>query len=286
MYSETSVNLQSFYPGTIKIIDQNITESIVKLKLKSGTTESNCPVCSQKFTSYHSTYTRKVSDLPLLGRPVELQIIAYRYYCTNNTCAKKIFAEELEGFAGRYRRKTERLEKFIVTIATNTSCEGASRICKHMGVKVSGDSIIHLIRMHYEHQEISCGSIIGVDDWAYKKGHSYGTIICDADTHKPVALLDGRDGSELEKWLTKNPHVKVVTRDRANAYAKVISNVIPNAIQVADRFHPYRNLFKTVKEAISSVIPNRVPIPDQNVSEAETKLLEENDDKKKSIYRC
>lgn len=87
------------------------------------------------------------------------------------------------------------------------------------------------------HPVAKCGSAIGVDDFALKKRHTYGTIIVDEATHRPVAILDGRDGMTLKEWLKSNKHVKTVTRDRASAYSSAIQEILPNAMQIADRFH-------------------------------------------------
>ena len=95
-------------------------------------------------------------------------------------------------------------------------------------LKTSGDSIIRLLTKRYVAQsEVPCGSIIGVDDFAFKKRHTYGTIIVDEATHKPVVILDGRDGKTLKEWLSKNKHVKAVTRDRASAYSAAIKEMLP-----------------------------------------------------------
>ena len=88
----------------------------------------------------------------------------------------------------------------------------------------------------------TCGSVIGVDDFAFKKRHTYGTIIVDETTHKPVAVLDGRDGTTLKDWLKQNKHVTTVTRDRASAYAKAVEEILPDCMQIADRFHIHQNL--------------------------------------------
>ena len=127
-------------------------------------------------------------------------------------------------------------EDLVKTIALNTSCESPLVICKHMGVSVSEDTIIRIL-LRSNNATHSCGEVIGVDDWAYKRRNNYGTIVCDSQTHKPIALLDGRDGTKLKKWLEQNKHVKTVTRDRASGYAKAIKDALPDAIQVADRFH-------------------------------------------------
>jgi transposase len=102
---------------------------------------------------------------------------------------------------------------------------------------------------------------IGVDDFAYSKGHTYCTIICDSETRKPIEVLGGRDGETLKEWLEKNKQVKRVTRDRAGAYAKAISDVLPQAMQIADRFHLHQNLLTAVKDALKNILPNEIEVP-------------------------
>lgn len=118
---------------------------------------------------------------------------------------------------------TERCADFICTLATENSCEGCARICRAMNLQISGDSVIRLLTKRYHMQPVvECGNIVGVDDFAFKKRHTYGTIIVDQSTHKPVAILDDRDGNSLKEWLKNNKHIKAVTRDSASAYASAI----------------------------------------------------------------
>ena len=163
---------------------------------------------------------------------------------------------------------TNRCEELVKTLAVETSCEGASRICEKIGITVSGDTIIGMLKKEAEKINVDemPGKItsIGVDDFAYRKGRTYCTVVCDGESHRPIEVLEGRDGESLKEWLTvKKRHmdVKSVTRDRASAYAKVISDILPEAMQVADRFHLHQNLLDAVKEALKTVIPNEIPVP-------------------------
>jgi len=117
-----------------------------------------------------------------------------------------------------------------------------------------------------------------VDDWAYKKGRTYGTIIVDGRTHKPIDLLDGRDGASLKEWLKNNQQVKIVTRDRASAYASAISEVLPQAMQVADRFHLHQNLLVAIKNVTAQKIPAKVKI----IQNSEQKTVEQGIQEKKT----
>ena len=196
----------------------------------------------------------------------------------------KTIVESFDGFISYYSRMTERLSDFLCTLALETSCEGAARIAKNMNIKVSGDTIIKILLKKYDEMEInSCSSTIGIDDFAFKKRHNYGTIIVDEKTHKPVAILEGRDGKTLSEWLKKNKHIKIVTRDRASAYAKVIEQELPGAMQIADRFHLHQNLLQAIKKALQKEIPSTIKIKNDIKTEFNS---EENEPSKKNPKNC
>lgn len=270
MEIENVLNISNFFPidGLVVQRVDNIESGIV-IKLKSNTSSCECPKCNQISTHCHGTYVRTVQDLPILGQNVTLEINAREYYCDNESCEASTIAESYNGFVNCYSRMTERLEDFICSLALETSCEGCSRICKLIGINISGDTIIRLLIKRYENQPIyQCGSIVGVDDFAFKKRHNYGTIIVDNNTHKPAAILNGRDGESLRQWLKNNKHIKVITRDRASAYAKVIAEELPDVMQVADRFHLHQNLLEAIKKALNREIPATIAIPNEKESVA------------------
>src|SRR5665648_189245 len=149
-------------------------------------------------------------------------------------------------------------------------------------INVSGDTVIKILLRNAQLIDLKCGDFIGVDDWAYRKGHTYGTIICDGNTHKPIALLDGRDGSALKEWLKNNQHIKIITRDRASSYAKAIVEALPQAMQIADRFHLHQNLLKAIKDALGREVPARIMIPDDSVPILSDSPTEDEADLKKN----
>ena len=259
----TEFELQKFFPEQLKIknIFDDTTNRII-IDMESHSEQAVCPLCGVVSGRHHGTYIRKVQDLPILGKSVNLQIKAHEYNCEERECSVTSFAETIDGFINHYSRKTERLSDFICTIALETSCEGCARICKAMNITISPDSVIRLLLRRYENQpETVCGSIVGVDDFAFAKRKTYGTIIVDEATHKPVAVLEGRDKDTLKKWLENNKHIKAVTRDRASAYASAIEEVLPDAMQIADRFHLHQNLLETVRSILNSSIPSTIKIP-------------------------
>jgi len=220
--------------------------------MKSVTKSCECPECNQISNQYHGTYIRKVQDLPILGKQVQLEITAHKCNCENDACKVATIAETYNGFLNYYSRMTERCADFISTLALETSCEGCARICKEMGIRISGDSVIRLLLKRFDNQaSVECGETVGIDGFAFKKRKTYGTIIVDKESHTPIAILDGRDGNTLRQWLKGNQNIKAVTRDRASAYAKVISEELPDVMQIADRFHLHQNLLNAVKGALN-----------------------------------
>ena len=250
------IDYQAFYPKELKIIEIDDGEDRVTIRLKSRSKTCVCPRCGRELTKRRATYDRKAQDLSILGKPVALIVNIYEYHC--DACNQPV-AESFDGFLLPGSRLTERCCDFIVQLALETSCEGASRILKQIGIRYSGDSIIRLLLKRLKTMPATeVGDVIGVDDFAYKKRHTYGTVIVDAATHRPIALLDGRDGKSLKEWLQDNKHVKIVTRDRASEYAKVIQEELPDAIQVADRYHLHENLLQAIKKALNAEIPGAV----------------------------
>ena len=262
MRISTELALQSFYPKELEVANIYQTDTEIHIKMFARSKSCTCPKCGIVSDHRHGTYERKIQDLPVLGKSTWLFVNAYEYQCDNPDCDIKTFVETINGFLSYYGRMTDRCADFICMLAMETSCEGCSRICRTMNLKISGDSVIRLLTRRFKLQEeIKCGSTIGIDDFAFKKRHTYGTIIVDEATHTPVAILDGRDGNTLKEWLSQNKQVKTVTRDRANAYAAAIQEILPDAMQVADRFHLHQNLLEAIKNTVNSTMPVDVKIP-------------------------
>ena len=271
-----SLDVQNFYPKQLEIAQIEEKEHEINIRIFARTQKCACPKCGTVSGHHHGTYSRKIQDLPILGKTTWLLVNAYEYQCDNPNCDTSTFAESCEGFLNYYSRMTERCEDLVCTLALETSCEGCARICRNMNLKTSGDSIIRLLVRRFSMQpQMVCGETIGVDDFAFKKRNTYGTIIVDEKTHKPIAILQGRDGNTLKEWLSRNKHVKTVTRDRASAYSSAIQEILPDAMQVADRFHLHQNLLAAVKDAVNSVIPVDIKVPidgeDEDIGSVEGK---------------
>lgn len=272
------LNLETFYPidslQLTQIIDSKDT---LIIRLKSITTSCECTHCQTVSTDYHGTHRRTVQDLPILGKSVLLKLTTHEYKCLNPACSVTTFSESFNHFLDARSRMTERCQTFICALALETSGDGCARICHQMGINISGDTVIRLLLRKFNEQEaIFTGDTIGIDDFAFKKGHTYGTILVDGTTHQPIDLLEGRDGTTLRKWLKQNQQVKTVTRDRATAYARVLVEELPDVMQIADRFHLHQNLLTAVKKALYQSIPTSVKIPHEQPSGSPEHSLKKN----------
>lgn len=294
MSDASYLDLQSFYPPDLKILSVRETDNEIRIRMHSVSEKCKCHRCGAPLNKHHGSHHRTVQDLPILGKRVILDMQIYDYNCTSETCSGKFAATEtFDGFLSYNSRMTERLEDFICTLAIETSCESSARIMKAINVKTSGDTVIRLLIKRYKSQPVpTCGNTIGVDDFAFKKRQTYGTIIVDEKTHNPVAVLEGRDGKTLKEWLRQNQHVTAVTRDRASAYAKAVEEVLPDCMQIADRFHIHQNLMDAVNKILGREIPatNAIPIEEKTLDNKEDDSKEIStsmkDEGKKNLIHC
>lgn len=270
------LDMQKFYPEELRIAAVEQNKSEILLKMYSYTKNCKCPKCGFESSHKHGTYERKVQDLPILGKRVYLLINAFEYQCDNPKCDVITFAESIDGFLSHFGRMTERLAEFVCGLALETSCESCACILNKINVKISGDTVIRLLSSRYAAQPVlECGNTVGIDDFALKKRHTYGTIIVDEATHKPVAVLHGRDGVSLKEWLQQNQHITAVTRDRASAYAKAVEEVLPDCMQIADRFHLHQNLMEAVNKILNREIPATTAVPVESEAPVQNALLPE-----------
>lgn len=219
-----------------------------KLVLKVIATQGSylCPDCGAKSSRVHSQYQRQLSDLPCVGIPICLTWTVRRLFCDNPECARVTFVEQIPVVAARYARKTCRLRQQQTGIGFIVGGEPGCRLAHQLEVPTSADSLLNMVRKTPE-QEVKTPKILGVDDWAIRKGKTYGTILIDLETRHPVDLLDERSADALAEWLQAHPGVEIISRDRSNEYAKGASKGAPGAIQVADRFHLVKNLRETLE---------------------------------------
>lgn len=220
--------------------DQPIT-----LELDAAAPQACCPLCQQASCRVHSRYARTLHDLPWSGHPVKLLVHVRRFRCLSPGCPRVIFAERFATLTRPYGQHTSRSTDVLRTLVTALGSRGGARMAPDVQVHTSASSLRRLLgRVPVPS---SGASIIGVDDFALKRGQTYGTVIVDLETHRPIELLADRTAVTLAAWLRDHPEVQLIARDRSTEYARGIQESRPEVQQVLDRWHVFKNLREVVE---------------------------------------
>ncbi len=230
-------------------------EKLVSLSLTTTHPRAHCPVCGNGSEKIHSRYQRRVADLPWADKQVQLLLAVRRFFCEQSECKRKVFSERLHPAIAAYARRTARLDHHLQTLALLLGGEGAALLCQLLNTSaLSGDTLLKLTRKA-SIDTPTTPTVLGIDEWAIRKGQNYATILVDLQTRRPIELLKDAKFETVEAWLKEHPGIEIISRDRDTVFAEAGRKGAPTAIQIADRWHLLKNLGDCLKGMLETDQP-------------------------------
>ena len=227
-------------PDGLEVAEASVIDPVLILSLVATATTAMCPLCGQASQHIRSSYTRHVADVPSAGRQVQLILRVRKFRCDTTDCPRRVFAERLTPFIEPWARMTKRLSQAIEAIGLATSGELGSRFAPRLGIVTSPTTILHRT-MSLPAQQGDAVSRLGIDDWSFRRGRQFGTILVNLATLEVIDLLADRETATAQSWMEMHPEIDLVSRDRGGDYAAAARKGAPQARQVADRYHQTDN---------------------------------------------
>src|SRR5712691_4304857 len=237
-------------PDGLEIAEVAETSDLLTVYVVATAPVRACPLCAEVATHVRSYYTRLVADLPCAGRRVQLFLRVRKFRCDTLACPRKVFAERLGIFLQAWARKTTRLREAIEAIGLATCGEGGARLADRLAIATSPTTILRRL-MALPLPPVEPVSHLGIDDFALRRGRTYGTVLVDLIRHKAIDLLPDRKAETAKAWIQAHSEIELVSRDRGGDYAAAASQGAPQAIQTADRFHLCKNLTEAAEKALA-----------------------------------
>lgn len=236
-------------PPFLLVTQVHLSSHSIQICCRFRSSAAQCPDCGQASQRIHSRYQRQLADLPWQGHAVTISLTVRRLRCANVDCTRRIFGELHDDLTWRYGRRTRRLGEVHRCVGLALGGEAGARLAVRLSMPTSADTLIRAV------QTDACAvrshpRILGVDDWAWRRGQRYGTVLVDLETNTVIDLLPDRETGSLSAWLSDHPSVEIIARDRAGAYARGAREGAPQAQQIADRWHLLRNCSDALQNVV------------------------------------
>ncbi|MEU7965559.1 ISL3 family transposase [Streptomyces sp. NPDC049097] len=232
------------FPGIdVRVECVGDSSGILVVEAVSTARPGRCPDCRKQARRTHSTYQRGLDERPLGFRRVIVRLRVRRYFCDRKSCSRKTFVEQVPGLSERHRRSSAGLTGWLRSIAIELGGRPAARLCRRLRLVAGRTRLLRLLTAPDR-----APRVLGVDEFAFRKGCTYGTVLVDVEAGRVVDVLPDRTSETFAAWLTEHPGAEIICRDRASAYTKAVKEAAPDALEVADRWHLLQNLSAAVEK--------------------------------------
>ena len=253
-------------PDGLMIDSVRLSDTGLVVQVTCVLPQASCPLCQSPSERIHSSYGRTVADVPCGGRHVRLALTVRKFVCGQVGCPRQIFTERLPDLVQPYARMTNRLREALQALGFATCAEAGVRLAQLLGMSITATTLLRRMR------DCSCSPpasvrVLGIDDWAWKRGQTYGTLLVDLERRCPIEILPDRKTETVEAWLRSHPEIEVISRDRGGEYAAAARRGAPQAQQVADKFHLLLNLREKLKDLMARH-QNQLPEVEAETSDA------------------
>lgn len=236
---------------------RSFVDGVVEISGRVAGAAGGCPDCGTSSSSCHSRYVRTLSDLPISGAIVKLRLSVRRFRCKQRACQRKTFSEALApGIGRRHGRRVARCDELVHAVGLALGGRPGSRMLARLAAPWSKDTLLRAVRREAAAASSApAATVIGIDDFAWRRGHSYGSIIVDLERRTVIDILPNRQRDTVMAWLKANPQVRIICRDRGPGYGAAAAEAAPQARQVADRWHLFENASAAFLAAVRSELP-------------------------------
>lgn len=227
-------------PEGLEVTDIEVIDKVLTITVVSTQVCPACPLCGVPALRVHSRYCRQVADLPCGGQQVRLLLQVRKYFCDMMTCTRKIFVERLTPFVATFARVTARLSQIVQIIGLATGGRLGVRVTDRLGIQTSRQTILRRI-MALPTEPVGHVPQIGIDDFPFRRGRTFGTIIVDLQTHQVLDVLPDRTADTSAAWMSTHPEIELVSRDRGGGYAAV--QMEGESCRIRKRYLPFFALY-------------------------------------------
>jgi transposase len=255
MFSRCAINglVSVVFSGLSSLVIEDVLDQddMIVVRARTAGGPVPCPECGSLTGHVHGYFVRTLADVPADGRPVVVHVRVRRLRCPELGCPVQTFREQVPGVLDRYQRRTARLTSQAGEVTRRLAGRAGSALATALGIPLSRHTALRVL-ISLPLPDVPVPRVLGIDDFALRRGHDYATIVINAETGQRVDVLAGRTADVVEAWLRAHPGVQVVCRDGSGAYAEAIRRALPAAVQAGDRWHLWHGLGEAVLKEVAA----------------------------------